>query len=82
MIPFISNAAVTEVNSTGTLNDKAGESKSKLPIQIFKLTDNISGNLTMTNNGNLIHGVSFLVKSNFIFNSINSIYSILICFPH
>ena len=50
MIPFISNAAVTEVNSTGTLNDKAGESKSKLPIQIFKLTDNISGNLTMTNN--------------------------------
>ena len=50
MIPFISNAAVTEVNSTGTLNDKAGESKSKLPIQIFRLTDNISGNLTMTNN--------------------------------
>ena len=50
MIPFISNAAVTEVNSSGNLNDKAGASKSKLPVQIFRLTDNVSGNLTMTNN--------------------------------
>jgi hypothetical protein len=49
-IPFISNVALTEVDSSGTLNDKAGTTKSKLPIQIFKLTDNISGNLTLNNN--------------------------------
>ncbi len=48
-IPFISNVALTEVNSSGTLNDKAGTTKSKLPIQIFKLTDNITGNLTLNN---------------------------------
>jgi hypothetical protein len=49
-IPFISNVALTEVDSSGTLNDKAGTTKSKLPIQIFKLTGNISGNLTLNNN--------------------------------
>ena len=48
-IPLISNISFTEVNSEGTLNDKAGTSKSKLPIQLFKLTDNISGNLTLNN---------------------------------
>jgi len=48
-IPFISNVALTEVNSSGVLNDKAGTTKSKLPIQIFKLTDNITGNLTLNN---------------------------------
>ena len=48
-IPFISNIGFTEVNSAGTLNDKAGTAKSKLPIQFFKLTDNISGNLTLNN---------------------------------
>ena len=48
-IPLISNVGFTEVNSTGTLNDKAGTAKSKLPIQYFKLTDNISGNLTLNN---------------------------------
>lgn len=49
MIPFISNVGFTTVSSSGTLNDKAGTSKSKLPVQIFRLTDNISGNLTMSN---------------------------------
>jgi len=48
-IPFISNISFTEVDSAGTLNDKAGTAKSKLPIQFFKLTDNISGNLTLNN---------------------------------
>ena len=49
-IPLISNLGFTEVDSAGTLNDKAGTDKSKLPVQFFKLTDNVSGNLTMTNN--------------------------------
>ena len=49
MIPFISNVGFTTVSSSGTLNDKAGTSKSKLPVQVFRLTDNISGNLTMSN---------------------------------
>jgi len=49
MIPFISNVGFTTVSSSGTLNDKAGTSKSKLPVQIFRLTDNISGNLTLSN---------------------------------
>ena len=49
MIPFLSNVGFTTVSSSGTLNDKAGASKSKLPVQIFRLTDNISGNLTMSN---------------------------------
>ena len=71
MIPFISNAAVTEVNSSGTLNDKAGSSKSKLPIQIFRLTDNVSGNLTMTNNS--AHKKIFLdTNGNNITNSTGS----------
>ena len=48
-IPLISNIGFTEVDSAGTLNDKAGTAKSKLPIQFFKLTDNISGNLTLNN---------------------------------
>ena len=46
-VPLISNVGFTEVNSSGVLNDKAGKAKSKLPVQIFKLTDNISGNLQM-----------------------------------
>ena len=48
-IPLISNIGFTEVNSAGVLNDKAGVSKSKLPIQLFKLTDNITGNLQLNN---------------------------------
>ena len=50
MIPLIQNIAFTEVDSAGNLNDKAGTSKIKLPVQYFKLTDNISGNLALTNN--------------------------------
>jgi len=49
-IPLITNLGFTEVSSAGDLNDKAGTTKSKLPIQLFKLTENISGNLTMNNN--------------------------------
>ena len=49
-IPLITNLGFTEVNSDGDLNDKAGANKSKLPIQLFKLTGNITGNLTMNNN--------------------------------
>ena len=48
-IPLISGLGFTEVNSAGVLNDKAGTDKSKLPIQFFRLTDNISGNLTLNN---------------------------------
>ena len=48
-IPIIGNVGFTEVDSAGTLNDKAGTAKSKLPIQFFRLTDNISGNLTLNN---------------------------------
>jgi hypothetical protein len=47
-VPLISSVAFTEVDSAGTLNDKAGTTKSKLPVQFFRLTGNISGNLTMT----------------------------------
>ena len=46
-IPLVSNLGFTEVDSAGNLNEKAGTDKSKLPVQLFKLTDNISGNLTM-----------------------------------
>jgi len=49
-IPLITNLGFTEVSSAGDLNDKAGVTKSKLPVQLFKLTQNISGNLTMNNN--------------------------------
>lgn len=50
-IPMIGNTGFTEVSSSGTLNDKAG-AKINLPVQIFKLTENISGNLTLNNNSN------------------------------
>ena len=46
-IPFMPNVGFTEVSSAGSLNDKAG-TKSKLPIQFFRLTDNISGNLSLS----------------------------------
>ena len=48
-IPLVSNLSYTEVTSAGNLNDKAGVAKSKLPVQFFKLTDDVSGNLSMTN---------------------------------
>ena len=47
-VPLISSVAFTEVDSAGTLNEKAGTTKSKLPIQFFRLTGTINGNLTMT----------------------------------
>ena len=48
-IPLISNVGFTEVSSSGSLNSKAGD-KTKLPVQFFKLSDNISGNLRLDNN--------------------------------
>jgi hypothetical protein len=51
MIPLISNIAITEVSSSGTLNTKAGNAVA-LPVQYFKLTGNISGNLLLSNNAN------------------------------
>ena len=48
-IPLISNVGFTEVSSSGSLNTKAGD-KTKLPIQFFRLSDNISGNLSLDNN--------------------------------
>ena len=48
-IPLISNVGFTEVSSSGVLNDKAGTAKSKLPIQLFKLSGAITGNLQMNN---------------------------------
>jgi hypothetical protein len=49
MIPLLQNIGYAEISSAGTLNDAMGSAKSKLPIQFFKLTDNISGNLTLSN---------------------------------
>ena len=54
-IPLISNVGFTEItqslvdSNSGVLNDIAGTAKSKLPLQYFKLGENISGNLTMNN---------------------------------
>mgnify|MGYP003132645433 CR=1 FL=1 len=53
-IPLVSNVAFTEItqslvdSNSGVLNDIAGTAKSKLPVQYFKLGENISGNLTMS----------------------------------
>ena len=48
-IPLISNVGFTEVSSSGVLNDKASTGANKLPIQLFKLSGAISGNLQMNN---------------------------------
>ena len=48
-IPYITNVGFTDVSSSGSLNTKAGD-KTKLPVQFFKLSDNISGNLSLDNN--------------------------------
>ena len=53
MIPFIAPLNFTEVNSSGNLNQKAAEKASvadDLPIQYFKLTGNVAGNLTLDDN--------------------------------
>jgi len=49
--PLISNLGFTEVNSSGSLNTKAG-AKINLPIQLYKLTDNISGKLELSSTAN------------------------------
>ena len=50
-IPFIGNVGFTEISSAGSLTTAAGN-KIGLPIQLFKLTDNITGQLTLTENAN------------------------------
>ena len=65
-IPLVSNVGFTEVtqslvdSNSGVLNDIAG-SRINLPIQYFKLGENISGNLTLNNvNKKLLHFVGVL----------------------
>jgi len=48
-IPLISNVGFTEVSSSGSLNTKAGD-RTQLPIQFFRLSGDISGNLSLANN--------------------------------
>ena len=67
-IPLVSNVAFTEVtqslvdSNSGVLNDIAGTAKSKLPVQYFKLGENITGNLTMSADSahQKIIGIKFL----------------------
>jgi len=49
--PLISNLGFTEVNSSGSLNSKAG-AKINLPIQLYKLTGDVSGQLTLSSTTN------------------------------
>ena len=49
MIPLLPNIGYAEIDSAGTINDEMGSTKSKLPIQFFRLTENITGNLTIAN---------------------------------
>ena len=49
--PLISNLGFTEVSSSGSLNDKAG-AKINLPIQLFKLTGNVTGQLSLSSTAN------------------------------
>jgi len=49
--PLISNLGFTEVSSAGSLNSKAG-AKINLPIQLYKLTGNVSGQLTLDSTTN------------------------------
>ena len=49
--PLISNLGFTEVSSAGSLNSKA-DAKINLPIQLYKLTGNISGQLTLDSTAN------------------------------
>ena len=50
-IPLISNIGFTEVNAAGDLDSLAG-SKINMPVQYFKLTAGISGQLTLSENSN------------------------------
>ena len=46
-IPLIGNVGFTEISSAGSLTT-AASTKIGLPIQLFKLTSSISGQLTLT----------------------------------
>jgi len=50
-IPIIGNVGFTEISSAGSLTS-AASNKIALPIQLFKLTSSISGQLTLTENSN------------------------------
>ena len=50
-IPLISNIGFTEVSAAGDLDTLAG-SKINMPVQYFKLTSGISGQLTLSENSN------------------------------
>ena len=50
-VPLVSNVGFTEINAAGSLTTAAG-SKIAMPIQLFKLTDNITGQLILTENAN------------------------------
>ena len=50
-IPLIGNVGFTEISSAGSLTT-AASTKIGLPIQLFKLTSSISGQLTLTENSN------------------------------
>ena len=75
-IPLITNLGFVEISSAGNLNSAMGGVKSKLPIQYFKLAENITGNLTLdndsshkkiildTNGKNIINGSGSPITSN------------------
>lgn len=50
-IPLLSNIGFTEVSAAGDLNTLAG-SKINMPVQYFKLTGAVSGQLTLSENSN------------------------------
>ena len=50
-IPLVSNVGFTEINAAGSLTTAAG-AKIALPVQLFKLTGTITGQLTLTENAN------------------------------
>ena len=50
-IPLIGNGGFTAISSAGSLTTDAG-AKIALTVQLFKLTDNITGQLTLTENAN------------------------------
>ena len=50
-VPLITNVGFTEISSAGSLTT-AASTKIGLPIQLFKLTSSISGQLTLTENSN------------------------------
>ena len=50
-ITLISNVGFTEINTSGTLNTVAGI-KDNLPVQFYKVVNNINGQLVIDNNDN------------------------------